>query len=70
VNLTHEERIELQKTLDAVYAVECDAYEDAIARGVPEWLLKKPERIILMNQPSVFRAPHGANIKPHYGVKS
>ena len=66
---TPEERIELQKVLEAVYAVECDAYEEAIARGVPEWLLKKPERMTLMNHPLEFKSRRGSNIKPHYKVK-
>ena len=70
IKLTWNDIAHIQTELDQAYVRALKSYEQALESGVPEWLLKKPERIILMNQPFVFRAPHGANIKPHYGVKS
>jgi hypothetical protein len=69
MKLTWDDIARIQTELDQSYVRALRAYELAIESGVPAWLLAKPERIILMNQPSVFKAPYGANIKPHHEVK-
>ena len=69
MKLTWADIARIQTELDQSYVRALKAYEKAIESGVPAWLLAKPERIILMNQTSVFKAPHGANIKPHWKVK-
>lgn len=69
MKLTWDDIARIQTELDQQWVRALNAYEKAIESGVPVWLLAKPERIILMNQPSVFKAPHGANIHPHHKVK-
>ena len=69
MKLTWADIARIQTELDQSYVRALKAYEKAIESGAPAWLLVKPERIILMNQPSVFKAPHGANINPHWKVK-
>jgi hypothetical protein len=68
MKLTWDEVAAIQTKLDQSYVRALRAYENAIASGAPAWLLAKPERIVFMNQPSVFKDKRGANIKPHYKV--
>lgn len=69
MKLTWDDIARIQTELDQSWVRALKAYEKAVESGAPAWLLAKPERIILMNQPHVFRAPYGANIKPHFEVK-
>lgn len=68
MKLSWDEVAAIQTQLDQAYVRALKAYESAIESGVPVWLLAKPERILFMNQPSVFREKYGANIKPHHKV--
>lgn len=68
MNFTWDEVAAIQTKLDQAWVRALSAYEKAIESGAPAWLLAKPERIVFMNQPSLFRDKRGANIKPHYKV--
>lgn len=55
MKLSHDEIAHIQTQLDQQWVKAQRSYEQALASGIPAWWLKKPERIILMELPSVQR---------------
>lgn len=55
MKLTYDDIARIQTQLDQQWVKAQRSYEQALASGIPVWWLKKPERIIFVELPSVAR---------------